>query len=183
MSNYNDEIDQFIRTQKLDREVTNYIDKHIYPSRLFTSTKYTNNNSTNNNQNNTHNNTHNNNHNTHHNNNNNNNTHNNTQNEYYYEPIYDIPQNDIITNLDSIHTCLNKCSEIESAIQQEILRSKEVPLNAENNVCPICIEDMGTFDYFMPKCGHKVCRSCAIENMFKNKYSGRLCGICRKQIL
>lgn len=71
--------------------------------------------------------------------------------------------------------CLNKCNHIENMLKNY---SDEI----NNATCPICIEPLGDNDYFVPLCGHKVCRKCALTNLCNNKNTGNACSLCRKII-
>ena len=77
-------------------------------------------------------------------------------------------------NINTLHDCIRQCKHLEEIIkkyQQE-----------EKTTCPICFENIGPVDYFMPTCGHKVCRCCAMQNLQNNKNTGSMCSLCRTQI-
>lgn len=84
--------------------------------------------------------------------------------------------NDNKENLNTwAQKCLNKCNDIEKMIKKY---SDEI----NSATCPICIEPLGDNDYFVPSCGHKVCRKCALTNLCNNKHTGSTCSLCRKII-
>jgi len=75
-------------------------------------------------------------------------------------------------------SCESFISEITTKLSDCLQQLSQIHIDE----CPICIEPLGDVDYFMPICGHKICRSCALENLHKNNVSGHLCGICRTRI-
>lgn len=77
-------------------------------------------------------------------------------------------------NITDLQECIQQCKHIEEFVKKY---QKE-----DKTTCPICLEDIGPVDYFMPNCGHKVCRCCAMQNLQNNKNTGSLCSLCRTQI-
>ena len=86
------------------------------------------------------------------------------------------PEKCIDNSEEVIHlqSCIQKCKHIENII--------ETYQKEDKKDCPICLETIGPMDYFMPTCGHKVCRPCAMKNLFNNKNTGMMCSICREKI-
>ena len=86
------------------------------------------------------------------------------------------PEKYIDNSEEVIHlqSCIQKCKHIENIIENYQKEDKKD--------CPICLETIGPMDYFMPTCGHKICRSCAMSNLFNNKNTGTLCSLCREKI-
>jgi hypothetical protein len=62
------------------------------------------------------------------------------------------------------------------------LKKIEIELRREDE-CPICMREIEEKNYVMPKCGHRVCINCFVENMKRNKMSGEKCSICRGNLL
>ena len=61
------------------------------------------------------------------------------------------------------------------------LKKIEIELRREDE-CPICMMEIEK-NYVMPKCGHRVCINCFVENMKRNKMSGEKCSLCRVNLL
>jgi len=60
--------------------------------------------------------------------------------------------------------------------------NKENKENKENE-CPICLEDMGTNNFIVPICEHKICIPCFIKNIKQNNNMSNNCCLCRKHIV
>lgn len=80
---------------------------------------------------------------------------------------------------DASQYCLgikDKLDNIDDVIQS----AKEY---FDNNVCPICLVEIGEKNYIVPNCGHKVCIKCFVCNLHTNKTTGNLCSMCREIIV
>lgn len=57
--------------------------------------------------------------------------------------------------------------------------------NNENNkeMCPVCLNEIKENNYVLPSCNHKICISCFVLNLNKNRSSGNNCCLCRETIL
>jgi len=75
---------------------------------------------------------------------------------------------------------INKVNNLENAVRETLMRE-----NKENkeNECPICLEDMGTSNFIVPSCQHKICIPCFIKNLKQNHNRGNNCCLCRKHII
>ena len=80
----------------------------------------------------------------------------------------------ISDHIRELKTCIEKCKNVENSIEKIETQQKES--------CPICLEVIKSIDYFVPMCGHKICRCCAMSNLFNNKHTGTLCSLCREKI-
>ena len=86
--------------------------------------------------------------------------------------------------------CIDKCRKLEEYLlqcqkEQEKIEQEAIQnslQDASDNTCPICIETLGENDYFVPLCGHKICRKCALYNLCNNKNTGDMCSLCRTKI-
>jgi len=91
--------------------------------------------------------------------------------------IFPYVANDTSDIGDSLHNLMNKLNTIESEIKHVITRE-----NNENE-CPICMEDMGTNNYLIPSCNHKVCIPCFITTLKTNTQMCDRCCLCREKII
>ena len=80
----------------------------------------------------------------------------------------------ISDHIRELKTCIETCKHVENSIETIEIQQKES--------CPICLEVIKSIDYFVPMCGHKICRCCAMSNLFNNKHTGTLCSLCREKI-
>jgi hypothetical protein len=72
---------------------------------------------------------------------------------------------------------INKVTNLENAVRETLMRE-----NKEND-CPICLEDMGTNNFIVPSCEHKICIPCFIKNLKQNNNMSNNCCLCRKHIV
>ena len=86
---------------------------------------------------------------------------------YSYENLSD--------DIHQLKTCIEKCKHVENSIEK-------FETQQQQESCPICLEVITHLDYFMPICGHKICRCCAMSNLFNNKHTGTMCSLCREKI-
>jgi len=75
------------------------------------------------------------------------------------------------------NSLINKVNNLENAVRKTLMRE-----NKENE-CPICLEDMGTNNFIVPSCEHKICIPCFIRNLKQNHNMGNNCCLCRKHIV
>jgi len=75
---------------------------------------------------------------------------------------------------------INKVNNLENAVRETLMR--EIKENKENE-CPICLEDMGTNNFIVPSCEHKICIPCFIKNIKQNNNMSNNCCLCRKHIV
>ena len=75
---------------------------------------------------------------------------------------------------------INKVNNLENAVRETLMR--EIKENKENE-CPICLEDMGTNNFIVPICEHKICIPCFIKNIKQNNNMSNNCCLCRKHIV
>ena len=84
------------------------------------------------------------------------------------------------------NSLINKVTNLENAVRETLLReNKENKENEESkeNECPICLEDMGSNNFIVPSCEHKICIPCFIKNLKQNHNIGNNCCLCRKHII
>ena len=91
-----------------------------------------------------------------------------------------IPINPIEIDYSYQMSLINKVTKLENAVRETLMRE-----NKENkeNECPICLEDMGTNNFIVPSCEHKICIPCFIKNLKQNHNRGNNCCLCRKHII
>ena len=94
-------------------------------------------------------------------------------NDSYHEAPRSI---DIREDVELLEMLKYKCNGVEKEI-------KEMMQEEKDNECPICIEEIRGKSYFTGLCGHKFCSRCICDNMSKNKHSGHLCPLCRKDFM
>ena len=156
-------LDAYLEELKLNQEIDDFIKKNIYPARLQSTSvpiyKYFKDDS---------------------------------DIQHVHEKDYDISHLNI--NYKSFEkitkTCIDKCKQLEDILlqyqkEQETLEQATLQdslQDASDNICPICIEQLGENDYFVPLCGHKICRKCALHNLCNNQNTGDLCSLCRTKI-
>jgi hypothetical protein len=88
--------------------------------------------------------------------------------------LMDYSNENISDHIRELKTCIEKCKNVENSIEKIETQQKES--------CPKCLEVIKSIDYFVPMCGHKICRCCAMSNLFNNKHTGTLCSLCREKI-
>jgi len=78
------------------------------------------------------------------------------------------------------NSLIDKVTSLENAVRETLMRE-----NKENkeNECPICLEDMGTNNFIVPICEHKICIPCFIKNIKQNNNMSNNCCLCRKHIV
>ena len=59
------------------------------------------------------------------------------------------------------------------------MKRKYEELNNDNDICPICLGNMGNKNLTITKCGHKFCHTCLDTHSCKDNK----CPICREKIL
>jgi len=75
------------------------------------------------------------------------------------------------------NSLIDKVTSLENAVRETLMRE-----NKEND-CPICLEDMGTNNFIVPSCEHKICIPCFIKNLKQNNNMSNNCCLCRKHIV
>ena len=75
------------------------------------------------------------------------------------------------------NSLIDKVTSLENAVRETLMRE-----NKENE-CPICLEDMGTNNFIVPSCEHKICIPCFIKNLKQNNNMSNNCCLCRKHIV
>ena len=88
-----------------------------------------------------------------------------------------IPVTPIKIDYSYQNSLINKVTNLENVVRETLLRE-----NKENK-CPICLEDMGTNNFIVPSCEHKICIPCFIRNLKQNHNMGNNCCLCRKHIV
>lgn len=73
---------------------------------------------------------------------------------------------------------LEKSNDLEKILLTKVNEEKE-----EDNSCSICMESLDNKNIVNTKCKHKFCLSCIINNHNYNKHTGKLCSICRTELL
>jgi hypothetical protein len=107
----------------------------------------------------------------------------------YVKPIYfpelhpskviELKEDSLKENKFIISNSFKKLNQLEKELQ--ILIEKENCTNDDS--CPICLNVFNPTGYYMPDCGHKICLSCFTRNLLTNHSSGKLCCLCRENII
>ena len=77
-----------------------------------------------------------------------------------------------------IFMSLETAKNLEKELLNKVREEKE-----EENCCSICMESLDNKNIVNTKCKHKFCLSCIINNHNYNKHTGKLCSICRTELL
>ena len=152
--NYSDfEIDQYIEEQRIKNEIDDYLYRNIYPVSL-----------------------------------------NKLKNQLPIEIIIsrasrkfpklsEIPIN-VIETIEKPNCELKKVEKNLLKIENLLKNIKQEDENKENNnECPICFDDLKNKSYITGSCGHIFCAKCIYVNINHNKHTGKLCPMCRINIL
>ena len=111
--------------------------------------------------------------------------------KYLYMPILDdisFPEFVAVDNsdyIDKVNIMIHTINEIEIELKSNTNRTNIVipECQHKDNICPICMDDIGDRNYMVPLCGHRVCMNCVVKNFTTNLNSGSLCCLCRGCIL
>ena len=80
------------------------------------------------------------------------------------------------TQMD-IYRAIEKANDLQKILKIKI---NEEPENGVH--CAICLEPMQNKSIVKTSCNHTFCLNCIEQNKHCNKYTGKLCTICRNDI-
>ena len=81
------------------------------------------------------------------------------------------------------NSLIDKVTSLENAVRETLMRENKENKENKENECPICLEDMGTNNFIVPICEHKICIPCFIKNIKQNNNMSNNCCLCRKHIV
>jgi|MDSZ01.2.fsa_nt_gb DNA repair exonuclease SbcCD ATPase subunit len=106
-----------------------------------------------------------------------------------FPKLSEIPSNkieNIVTpdyEFKNVEQKLTKIENLLKNIKEDDKNKENNQNNKNNNECPICLENINNKSYFTGSCGHIFCAKCICINLNHNIHTGKLCPLCRVSIL